>query len=119
MTLTIGFTLSGCITTQSDVEKIGSVIKLGKSGIFCPTWEGEIIRTRMFVNNGTQQNTAPLTITGGQEFEFTVKNPEALAKLQYAMNNQKEVKVVYHRELITFCSSDSVNYFVDDVQILN
>ena len=71
-------TLSGCIDTGSG-EKIGSIVKLAQEGVWCKTWEGEIIRGGL--SNGSGVN--------GQSFRFTIEdNPELVEKIKGVMESQ-------------------------------
>lgn len=103
-------TLSACYTTQ-DGEKVGTITKLSKQGIIFNTWEGQIIRGGLNGGSGGF----------GSSFEFTVEDMTVLAKMQLAMENQKEVKIHYHKEAICMFwrSETSGCYFIDSVQTLN
>lgn len=112
--------LTGCLVT-SNGEKRGEIVKLAQEGIICKTWEGELIRGGL--NDGSGG-------FGSRIFPFTVENADLLKKVQYALENNKEVKISYHHEVFTFCRSESQkisggrddyegNNFLDDVQILN
>jgi hypothetical protein len=112
--------LTGCLTTGKG-EKMGEVIKIAQEGIICKTWEGELIRGGL--NDGSGG-------FGARIFPFTVENTDLLQKVQYALENNKKVKIIYHHEAITFCRSEQQkisggqadyegNNFLDDIQILS
>lgn len=90
--------LSGCGYVTGSGEKIGTVIKLSKEGIFVKTWEAEIIRGGM--NNGSGGfSTIP--------FFFTIDDEAMLPQVQAAFDSGKEVKIHYKRRkylLWTFSS---------------
>lgn len=98
--------LSGCIDSGSG-EKPGMIVKLAQQGILCKTWEAELVRGGFNAGTGVS----------GQSFDFTITDPELLKKVQYAMENQKEVKIHYRSEAVTFCSSDS-NHFLTNIEII-
>ena len=102
-------TLSGCIDTGSG-EKIGSIVKLAQEGVWCKTWEGEIIRGGL--SNGSGVN--------GQSFRFTIEdNPELVEKIKGVMESQQEIKLHYRTEMTTFCRSNSPSHaFVTSVEVL-
>lgn len=104
-----GLTLTSCKDTGSG-EKIGMVTKLAQQGVFCKTWEGEIVRGGM--NGGTGVN--------GSSFHFTVTDESLVKKVQQAMEGQHEVKISYRTEWITFCSSDSrENAFLTNIEVID
>lgn len=102
--------LTGCIDTGSG-EKVGVITKLAQQGLFCKTWEGEIVRGGM--SNGSGVN--------GQSYHFTIEGSDAMVeKIKAAMENQTEVKIKYRTEFGTFCRSDSPsNAFLTSVDELS
>jgi hypothetical protein len=112
--------LSGCLVTGQG-EKRGEIVKLAQEGVVCKTWEGELIRGGMSNGSGS---------FGVRPFAFTVENLNLLEKVKFALENNKEVKLVYHHEAFTFCRSErqkigsgSDDYdggnFLDDIQFIN
>lgn len=99
--------MTGC-GTKGTGEKVGIVTKLARTGFFCKTWEGQIIRGGF--NSGSGAAGAP--------FEFTVEDPKLLPIIQHALENQQEIKLTYREELMTFCRSDSDDNFVTSVQVI-
>lgn len=104
----IALFLTGCWVTQEG-NKVGIITKLAKQGAFIGTWEGQIIRGGF--NNGSGTMGAP--------FDFTVENKNVLENLQKAMDEGREVKIYYHKEAVAWIRSESDNYFVDRVEIVN
>lgn len=98
--------LTGCINNGQG-EKIGHLTKVARQGVVCPTWEAEIVRGGM--NGGSGVN--------GQSFDFTVSSDAEAEQLRQAMVAQKEVKISYRSEAMTFCSSDS-NHFLTKMEII-
>jgi hypothetical protein len=91
--------LSACKDTGHG-DKVGSIVKVSEQGIFCRTFEAEIIRGGFSNGSGV----------GGQSFHFTVEdNPALVEKVKHFMETQEEVKITYRTELATFCRSDSDN----------
>lgn len=105
--LSLTFLLSGC-WDMGGGEKIGSITRLQRTGVFCKTWEGIIQRGG--INNGSG-------VVGG-EFHFTVDDDTIAQQVQKAMEAQQEVKITYKKEGITFCRSDSNNYFLTKIEHL-
>ncbi len=87
-------------------EKIGSITRLNRMGVFCKTWEGEIIRGGLNTGSGVM----------GQAFHFTVESDELAKQVERAMNNQQEVRISYRAEGMSFCRSDSDNYFLTKIE---
>ena len=100
--------LSGC-WDMGGGEKIGSITRLQRTGVFCKTWEGEIIRGGLNSGSGVV----------GTAFHFTIEDDGLAQQVQKAMEAQQEVKISYKREGITFCRSDSGNNFLTKIEALN
>lgn len=100
--------LSGCYETEK-AEKIGTIVKVGNGeGIFVKTIEAEMIRGGFNAGSGAS----------GQAFHFTVEDPKVAEQLHKAMNEQKEVKITYHREMVSFFRSESNSTFLDSFEIM-
>ena len=89
-------------------EKIGSITRLQRTGVFCKTWEGEIIRGGLNSGSGVV----------GSAFHFTVEDDALAQQVQKAMEAQQEVKISYKQEGFTLCRSDSHNYFLTKIDHL-
>lgn len=90
-------------------EKVGVITRLTKQGWFCPTWEAEIIRGGMNAGTGVM----------GQAFHFTIEDPSLLPTVEAAFNSQKEVKITFHGERVTFCRSDSNDFFLTKISLID
>lgn len=88
--------LGGCWSTGRG-EKIGTITRLNRQGLFCKTWEGEIIRGGLNTGSGVM----------GQAFHFTIEDDALAKEVENYMNTQQEVRIAYKMEAITFCRSDS------------
>jgi hypothetical protein len=99
--------VAGCWDTGRG-EKVGSIIKLNKQGIFCKTWEAEIIRGGLNTGSGVM----------GQAFHFTIEDNKLAEEVEKYLNNQQEVKISYRREGITWCRSDSNDHFLTKIEPL-
>lgn len=100
-------TLTGC-WDMGGGEKIGSITRLQRTGIFCQTWEGEIIRGGLNSGSGVM----------GSAFHFTVEDDSLAQQVQKAMETQQEVKISYKKEWLTFCRSDSQDHFLTKIEPL-
>jgi hypothetical protein len=98
--------LVGCGDMGSG-EKMGTIIKLATHGVFCTTYEAELIRGGMSNGSGA---------FGVAPFDFTIDKPELVAKVQAAVESQQEVKITYHEEMNSFCRSDSNSYFLTSIE---
>jgi len=104
----IAISLSGCKDTGTG-EKIGVLTKVAQQGVFCKTYEAEMIRGGF--NGGTGAN--------GSAFHFTIENEETAKKLEEAMVAQKEIHIHYRSEFATFCRSDSDgNHFLTSFEVI-
>jgi hypothetical protein len=90
-------------------EKVGQVVKLAQTGVFCKTWEGEIVRGGYNGGSGVQ----------GAAFNFTIEDPALVKQIQDALDGQYEIRLYYRTEMVTFCRSDSDDHFVTKVEVLN
>ena len=108
MFLIAGFAILTACGDYGNGERIGQVINLTKQGVFCNTWEGEILRGN--INGGSG--------AFGGDFHFTIEDPALVAKVQDALDKQYEVKIRYHGEMYTWCRSDSTNVFLTGIQPL-
>ena len=105
--LAICILLQGCWTTERG-EKVGTIVKSTRNGVIFRTQEAELIRGSMTDGSGAF----------GKPFDFTIENDKLLEAVNFAMSHNKEVKIMYHRELFTwFFRCESENYFLDDIQI--
>lgn len=106
--VSLTFLLGGC-WDMGGGEKIGSITRLQRTGAFCKTWEGEIIRGGLNSGSGVV----------GNAFHFTVEDDALALQVQKAMEAQQEVKISYREEMNSFCRSDSHNYFLTKIEPLN
>ena len=102
-------TLAGCgIATPTQGEKIGVIIKVNKEGLFCTTWEVQMIRGGMSDGSGG---------FGVTPFNFTVENDAAAEKVIQYMKNQTEVVVRYRAPFIySPCNTWSGGYFLVSIE---
>jgi hypothetical protein len=105
--LLTSFLLSGCWDKGSG-EKIGQITRLQRTGFFCQTWEGEIIRGGLNTGSGVV----------GQAFHFTVEDDALASQVQKAMDSFQEVKITYRAEAISFCRSDSNSHFLTKIEAI-
>lgn len=94
--------------TTEEGSKIGTITKISKEGLFCKTYEGQIIRGG--INDGSGNI--------GAAFYFTVQDKSLLDGLNKAMQEMKEVKITYHRRLWAPCDSGSNRYFLDSFEVI-
>lgn len=101
------FILSSCkITSQG--EKIGIIVKCAQEGFFFSTYECEIIRGGMNSASGTL----------GQSFHFTVEDKSLIPQFEKALNDQKEVRLYYHKEFISVLRTETGdNSFADRIEM--
>lgn len=102
--------LQGCWIVETGIRE-GNIIKVADEGFFCKTHEIEIIKGGLSEGSGS---------FGVEPFNFTVESEEVLNTLKKAQNERKEVRVYYHREVISWCRTETFDSaFVDKVEILN
>lgn len=92
------------LNTPAEGEKIGTIVRVQRSGVLTKTWEGQLIRGGM--NNGSG-------VMGIAPFHFTIEDPKLLTAVQAAMEHQTEVLVTYRDEgIYSFSRSDSGGTFL-------
>ena len=104
--ITIAMMLSGC-WEYGDGEKIGTIIKLQKSGFFCKTWEATMVRGGFTDGSG---------VAGTTVSHFTVENKDMAETVKRLMETQTPVRVVFSEEVLTFCRSDSGSVFLTEIE---
>jgi|ERR1017187_2799093 hypothetical protein len=100
--------ISGCWDTGSG-EKVGQIIRLNRQGVFCKTWEAELIRGGL--NNGSG---AASTL-----FTFTIEDERLVPAVKDALDQQYEVKIHYNMEGVTYCRSDGDDHFLNGIEKLS
>ena len=106
--LPIILALAACGDTGSG-EKIGSVVKISQEGLFCKTWEMQIIRGGLSNGSGAQ----------GQAYDITIEDPKLVEDVKKYMETQQEIKVKYRTEFATLCRSESAhNAFIVGIEPL-
>lgn len=99
--------LQGCWETENG-EKIGTIVKLAKEGMFIGTYEAELIRGGMNNGNGSF----------GKSFHFTVEDRRLLPIINQSLEQQKTIKIKYHSEAFTALGRSEGRTFVDKVEII-
>lgn len=98
--------LAGCWNTGPG-EKIGVLTKVASHGLFCQTWEAQIVRGGLNTGSGVM----------GQPFDFTIEQDDMAQTAQAALNKQQTVKIYYHSEANSFCRSESDSHFLDKIVV--
>lgn len=104
--IAIGLSLSGC-WEYSDGEKIGTIIKLRRGGLFCKTWDATLVRGGFTDGSGVAGTTVSY---------FTVEDERLVEVVKMFMEHQTPVKVIYRSEVISFCRSDSDSTFLKSIE---
>lgn len=99
--------LTGCWDIGGG-EKIGSITRLNRQGVFVKTWEAEIIRGGLSSGSGVM----------GQAFHFTIEDDNLAKEVEKAMNSKQEMKITYKSELFTWFRSDSNDVFLTKIEPL-
>jgi hypothetical protein len=92
--------ISGCGSgfDSGDGKKIGQIVKIGEHGVFCSTYEAEIIRGGFSGGSGVN----------GLALDFTIKNKKLYEALVVSMENQQEIELSYDKRAFSGpCYSDS------------
>lgn len=103
--LLIEFSLKGCVTQYG--ERNGTITKFASQGVFFKTWEAEMIKGH--INNGG---------FGTKPFYFTISNDALVPKVKAAFENERQVRLYYHRTMTCSFTSESDCYFLDDIDTI-
>ncbi len=107
--LTLVSLLQGCWITERG-EKIGNIVKIGKQGLLIKTNEAELIRGGLNNGNGSF----------GRPFDFTIEDDQKREVAEKAFDEQKPVRIKYHKELVTlFRTETGDNSFLDEIEIID
>lgn len=111
--------LTGCLD-YSDGDKAGSVTKISRKGYFCKTWEGQINlggmrKETQIVGSGKDISTVENTVVNTWDFTVEESHKDLIPIIQKYLESGQRITLHYHQEVLTFCRSDSDNYFVDSV----
>lgn len=93
--------LCGCGANYSNGTRVGIITKLSQKGVIFKSWEGELL-----VSLPSGATTTP------EKFEFNVA-PEAVGKVEAAMNSGARVELVYHQWWISPPSIDNDHVVID------
>lgn len=110
--------LTACFD-YSDGDRTGTVTKLSRSGMFCKTWEGQMLMGGLKkVTNLSSDGKSSVDTMAANTFEFTVEDDhlDLIPKIQAAMDSGQRITLTYRKELISFCRSDSDSYFITAVK---
>lgn len=102
--------LSGCGSgcNSGDGKKIGRVVKIAKHGVFCTTYEGEIIRGGFSGGDGAN----------GNSLHFSIKSQKLVNALTKAMENQEEVELSYNHQVFSGPCYANTDYIATGFKIL-
>ncbi len=108
--------LAGCFD-YSDGDRAGTITKLSRKGIICKTWEGQIFMGGLKNQTQTSSNgKSSVDTMVANTWDFTVEDVSLVPKIQAAMDSGQRITLHYREEWLTFCRSDSDNYFVDAIK---
>lgn len=91
------------------LEKVGTIVRLQQHEFFCKTWEGQIIRGGFNAASGVM----------GAPYDFTIEDESLVQKVKDVMESQTEVKIRTHKEMNSFCRSDSESHFLTSIEPLH
>lgn len=114
--------LTGCFD-YSDGDRVGQIIKFSRKGLFCKTWEGEMLlgglKTKTTSTTDSNGYVSTSTSNVANVFQFTVERPELVPIIKDALDSGHTVRLTYRQELATFCRSDGTDSFITAVKVLN
>lgn len=90
-------------------KKIGQIVKIGQHGVFCSTYEAEIIRGGL--NGGTGVN--------GLALDFSIKEKKLYEQLVEVMEKQQEIELSYTRATMSGPCYSETGIFATGFKVLN
>ena len=97
---------AGC-WEYADGEKVGTIIKMERSGLLCKTWEATMVRGGFTDGSG---------VAGTTISHFTIEDGRDVMTVRVFMEAQTPVRVRYREEVVSFCRSDSANVFLTSIE---
>lgn len=114
--LMLALPLAGCYEV-SDGEMTGQITWFTKRGIFCKTWEGQVILGGMRKQTSmSSDGKFSVTSSVANTSYFTVEDLSLVPKIQAAFESGVPVRLHYKKELVTFCRSDGDDTFVTSIK---
>ena len=101
--LAIGATVN---TSPGIGEKVGTIVKLAKVGVRCPTWEAQLVRGGFSGGSG---------VAGTIPFDFTIETDVLAEQVRDAMEHSREVRLAYRTDMVRWCASESGNHFATTI----
>jgi hypothetical protein len=105
------FALAGC--SYSDGERSGTVTKFSKKGIFCKTWEGELVMGGMRTSLSDDGNSSTAT---ANIFEFSVIDDGIVKKVREKLESGERATLIYEQELIPAICQRGTSYVITGVK---
>lgn len=96
--------LLACGEGYSNGSRAGTITKFSHKGIFCKTWEGELLMGGMRNNTDSKGNVT----LSANVWAFSVTDPEIVSQVQAAMDEGRTVVLEYDQWVATpVCSAES------------
>jgi hypothetical protein len=95
--------VSGCDEGYSDGERAGVITKLSRKGLLIKSWEGQMNLGGVTQKSDDKGNSYMTANT----WEFTVRAPALVAKVDHAMAAGGRAKLAYRQWLISPLSMES------------
>lgn len=93
----------------SDGDRVGVVTKFSHRGLFCKTWEGEMVLGGLRSSgDGLAANVWP----------FTVVDPTKIEDVKRALETGARTKITYHQVYFSGVCYSGSSYLVSNVEIL-
>lgn len=110
--LVLAFVVATACTTRgySEGERVGTLFKFSRKGLFWKTWEGEVLLGGLRGSSGSTANT----------WEFSVRRQDAeqlVPALKAAADSGNRVRLYYSQALWS-APWYATTYFVDSVRIV-
>lgn len=91
----------------SDGSRQGTIVKFSKKGVFCKTWEGEMVLGGLRSSEGGAVANV---------WEFSVIDEKLVPLVQQAADSGERIKLSYHQGLFTGVCISNSDYFVTSVE---
>lgn len=108
--LCFGGCFVGSYVPMGEGQRDGVVVRVSHRGILFKTYEGKLVLGGVSVDHGDGGGAM-----GGQPFEFTVRDPEVVKKLQN-LPAGKRVRVTYEETATRWGPKGDTSYFVTAVE---
>lgn len=106
MVTVLALLMAGCVCANpGEGEKVGTIVKMARTGLLCDTWEAELIRGGFTSGSGAM---------GVTPFDFTLAESQ-VDTVRKLMERNVEVKLHYRSQLASSPCKTDTGHFLESI----